>query len=52
MCECDKSMVLCFQKQTYREEHDNYHNIYPQSPTLNCSIYGPRPRPSLAPSGG
>ncbi|XP_023981092.1 LOW QUALITY PROTEIN: group IIF secretory phospholipase A2 [Physeter macrocephalus] len=45
-CECDKSVVLCFQKQTYgRKEHGNYLNIYRQSPTPNCSIYGPRPPP-------
>ncbi|XP_059770309.1 LOW QUALITY PROTEIN: group IIF secretory phospholipase A2 [Balaenoptera ricei] len=46
------SVVLCFQKQTYREEHGTYLNIYRWSPTPNCSIYGPRPHPSLAPSGG
>ncbi|XP_024605748.1 LOW QUALITY PROTEIN: group IIF secretory phospholipase A2 [Neophocaena asiaeorientalis asiaeorientalis] len=45
-CECDKSVVLCFQKQTYREEeHGNHLNIYRQSPTPNCSIYGPCPPP-------
>uniref|UniRef100_A0A8D1HHM6 Phospholipase A2 n=1 Tax=Sus scrofa TaxID=9823 RepID=A0A8D1HHM6_PIG len=42
-CECDKSLVLCFQKQIYREEHRNYLNIYCQGPTPNCSIYEPPP---------
>ncbi|XP_058892859.1 LOW QUALITY PROTEIN: group IIF secretory phospholipase A2 [Kogia breviceps] len=52
-CECDKSVVPCFQKLTYREEgHGNYLNIYSQSPTPDCSIYRPCPRPSLAPPGG
>ncbi|XP_069901468.1 LOW QUALITY PROTEIN: group IIF secretory phospholipase A2 [Globicephala melas] len=45
-CECDKSVVLRFQKQTYRrKERGNYLNTYRQSPTPNCSIYGPRPPP-------
>ncbi|DAA32139.1 group IIF secretory phospholipase A2 [Bos indicus x Bos taurus] len=44
-CECDRSVVLCLQKQTYREEHRNYLNIYCQGPTPNCSIYEPPPVP-------
>lgn len=38
-CECDKSIVLCLQNQTYNEEHRNYLNIYCQGTTPNCSIY-------------
>lgn len=38
-CECDKSVVLCFQNQTYNEKHRNYFNVYCQGTTPNCSIY-------------
>ncbi|XP_006924614.1 group IIF secretory phospholipase A2 [Pteropus alecto] len=38
-CECDKSVVLCLQNQTYNEEHRNYLNVYCQGTTPNCSIY-------------
>ncbi|XP_055253235.1 group IIF secretory phospholipase A2 isoform X2 [Moschus berezovskii] len=44
-CECDRSVVLCFQKQIYREEHRNYLNIYCQGPTPSCSVYEPPPVP-------
>ncbi|XP_057571213.1 group IIF secretory phospholipase A2 [Hippopotamus amphibius kiboko] len=44
-CECDKNLVLCFQNQTYREEHRNYPNIYCQGPVPSCSIYEPHPLP-------
>ncbi|XP_059974408.1 LOW QUALITY PROTEIN: group IIF secretory phospholipase A2 [Mesoplodon densirostris] len=45
-CECDKSVVLCFQKPTYREEGAWQRPQHlRQSPTPNCSIYGPRPPP-------
>ncbi|XP_072831335.1 group IIF secretory phospholipase A2 isoform X1 [Vicugna pacos] len=42
-CECDKSVVLCLQKQKYNEQHRNYLNIYCQGPTPNCSVYEPPP---------
>nr|XP_019566784.1 PREDICTED: group IIF secretory phospholipase A2 [Rhinolophus sinicus] len=38
-CECDKSVVLCFQSHTYNEKHRNFLNIYCQGVTPNCSIY-------------
>ncbi|XP_038603463.1 LOW QUALITY PROTEIN: group IIF secretory phospholipase A2 [Tachyglossus aculeatus] len=40
-CECDKSVVLCLQNQTYNEEHRSYLNTYCEGKTPNCSIYDP-----------
>ncbi|XP_004679422.1 PREDICTED: group IIF secretory phospholipase A2 [Condylura cristata] len=48
-CECDKSLVLCLQNQTYNEEHRNYLNIYCRGPTPNCSIYEPPPEEVACP---
>ncbi|XP_004592466.2 group IIF secretory phospholipase A2 [Ochotona princeps] len=42
-CECDRSVVMCLQKQTYRDQYRGYLNIYCQGPTPNCSIYDPPP---------
>lgn len=42
-CECDKSVVMCLQKQIYRDQYRGYLNIYCQGPTPNCSVYDPPP---------
>ncbi|XP_002716094.1 group IIF secretory phospholipase A2 [Oryctolagus cuniculus] len=42
-CECDKSVVLCLQKQIYRDQYRGYLNIYCQGRTPSCSIYDPPP---------